>query len=127
MGCAPGSSPGFATRAPSPVAWPTQLTPAGGPVRLAIIGQQAFGKSVLEAFIARSATVAGVFCAPEKPGARPDPLRVASEERGIEVFQLPSLKDEQAARILTGLKVDLGVMAFVVQHVPQAFVNIPKH
>jgi len=96
-------------------------------VRLAIIGQQAFGKSVLEAFIARSATVAGVFCAPEKPGARPDPLRVASEERGIEVFQLPSLKDEQAARILTGLKVDLGVMAFVVQHVPQAFVNIPKH
>jgi len=96
-------------------------------VRLAIIGQQAFGKSVLEAFIARSARVAGVFCAPEKPGARPDPLRVASEERGIEVFQLPSLKDEQAARILTGLKVDLGVMAFVVQHVPQAFVNIPKH
>ena len=38
-----------------------------------------------------------------------------------------SLRDEQAARILTGLGVDLGVMAFVLQHAPQAFVNIPKH
>src|SRR5215472_13985558 len=96
-------------------------------MRLAIIGQQAFGKSVLEAFITRGASVAGVFCAPEKPGAKPDPLRVAGEERGIQVFQLPSLKDEQATRILGGLKVDLGVMAFVVQHAPQAFVNVPKH
>jgi hypothetical protein len=30
-------------------------------------------------------------------------------------------------RILTGLKVDLGVMAFVVQRAPQAFVNILRH
>ena len=96
-------------------------------MRIAIIGQQAFGKSVLEAFVARGVTVAGVFCAPEQPGAKPDPLRLAAEERGIEVFQLRSLKDEQAVRILTGLQVDLGVMAFVIQHAPQSFVNIPKH
>src|ERR1700741_925191 len=62
--------------------------PAGPPhesrMRLAIIGQQAFGKSVLEAFLARGTTVAGVFCAPEeKPGARPDPLRAAADERGL--------------------------------------------
>ncbi|HYB65915.1 MAG TPA: methionyl-tRNA formyltransferase [Steroidobacteraceae bacterium] len=96
-------------------------------MRIAIIGQQAFGKSVLEAFLARGATVAGVFCAPEQPGAKPDPLRLAAEERGVQVFQLGSLKDEQAVRILTGLKVDLGVMAFVIQHAPQSFVNIPTH
>lgn len=96
-------------------------------MRLAIIGQQAFGKSVLEAFISRGATVAGTFCAPEKPGAKPDPLRAAAQERGIQVFQLSSLKDEQAMRILSGLKVDLGVMAFVLQHAPQAFVQIPRH
>ena len=41
-------------------------------MRVAIIGQQAFGKSVLEAFIARDDEVVGVFCAPEKEGARPD-------------------------------------------------------
>ena len=96
-------------------------------MRVAIIGQQAFGKSVLEAFVARGTAVAGVFCAPEPPGARPDPLRLAAEERGIPVFQLPSLKDERAVRILTELQADLGVMAFVTQHAPQSFVNIPKH
>lgn len=96
-------------------------------MRLAIVGQQAFGKSVLEAFLARGTTVAGVFCAPEKPGAKPDPLRLAAEERGLQVLQLPSLKDEQAARALKALNVDLGVMAFVLQFAPQSFVNIPKH
>jgi methionyl-tRNA formyltransferase len=95
-------------------------------MRLAIIGQQAFGKSVLEAFLARGAKVAGVFCAPERPGARPDPLRVAAEEHGVPVFQLRSLKDEQASQILTSLQVDLGVMAYVVQFAPPSFVNIPK-
>ena len=50
-------------------------------MRLAIVGQQAFGKSVLEAFLSRDATVAGVFCAPEKPGDKPDPLRLAAQER----------------------------------------------
>ena len=96
-------------------------------MRLAIVGQQAFGKSVLEAFLARSTTVAGVFCAPEKPGAKPDPLRLAAEERGLQVFQLPSLKDEEASRTLSSLNVDLGVMAFVLQFAPQSFVNVPKH
>ena len=42
-------------------------------MRVVIVGQQAFGKSVLEGFIARGDTVAGVFAAPEKPGSRPDP------------------------------------------------------
>jgi methionyl-tRNA formyltransferase len=96
-------------------------------MRLVIVGQQAFGKSVLEAFLGRGATVAGVFCAPEKPGAKPDPLRLAAEERGVQVFQLRSLKDERAARTLAGLNVDLGVMAYVLQFAPRAFVDIPKH
>ncbi len=44
-------------------------------MRIAIIGQQDFGKAVLEAFLAREDEVAGVFCAPEKEGARADPLQ----------------------------------------------------
>jgi methionyl-tRNA formyltransferase len=96
-------------------------------MRVAIVGQQSFGQSVLEAFLARGATVAGVFCAPEKAGGKPDPLRVAAQQHGLQVFQLQSLKDEQASRILKGLNVDLGVMAFVLQFAPQAFVNIPRH
>ena len=96
-------------------------------MRIAIIGQQAFGQSVLEAFLARGDEVAGVFCAPEKPGARPDPLRVAAEKAGLKVFQLPSLKGEAAENALRALDVDLAVMAYVLQFAPQDFVNIPRH
>ncbi|MBA8907963.1 methionyl-tRNA formyltransferase [Aminobacter ciceronei] len=96
-------------------------------MRIAIIGQQAFGKSVLEAFLARSDEVAGVFCAPEKSGARADPLRLAAEEHGLRLFQLPNLKSPAAEGALRALDVDLAVMAYVLQFAPQAFVNIPKH
>jgi methionyl-tRNA formyltransferase len=96
-------------------------------VRIAIIGQQDFGKAVLEAFLSRGDTVAGVFCAPEKPGAKPDPLRTAADLAGLPVHQLASLKTEEARQVLTSLDVDLGVMAYVLQFVPQSFVNIPRH
>ena len=96
-------------------------------MRIAIIGQQAFGKAVLEAFIARGDDVAAVFCAPEKPGAKPDPLKQAAVDMGLPLYQLPSLKGEDAAEALRALDVDLGVMAYVLQFAPQAFVNIPRH
>lgn len=96
-------------------------------MRIAIIGQQAFGASVLEAFLTRGDEVAGVFCAPEKAGARPDPLRSAAEKAGLKVFQFPSLKGEVAENALRELDVELGVMAYVLQFAPQEFVNIPKH
>src|SRR5512138_622975 len=95
-------------------------------MKIAFVGQQAFGKAVLEAFLARKDQVAGVFCAPEKPGARPDALKVAAEEKGVKVFQFPSLKSEEAKKALKDLNVDIGIMAFVLQFAPQDFVNIPK-
>jgi methionyl-tRNA formyltransferase len=96
-------------------------------MRIAIIGQQDFGKAALEAFAGRGDTVAGVFCAPEKPGARPDALRLAAAERGITLFQLPSLKTPEAQQALRGLNVDIGIMAYVLQFVPQDFAAVPRH
>jgi methionyl-tRNA formyltransferase len=96
-------------------------------MKIAIVGQQDFGKAVLEAFLARGDKVAGVFCAPEKPGARPDALKTAAQEKGVPVFQFASLKSEEARKALKGLDVELGIMAFVLQFAPQDFVTIPKH
>ncbi len=96
-------------------------------MNIAIIGQQDFGKAVLEAFLARGDEVAGVFCAPEKEGAKPDPLRVAAQEKGLRTFQLPSLKGPEAVQAMRDLNVDIGIMAFVLQFAPQDFVKIPKH
>ena len=94
--------------------------------RIAIIGQQDFGKAVLEAFLARGDEVAGVFCAPEKPGAKADALKTAAQEKGVKVFQFASLKSEEAKSALRGLGAELGIMAFVLQFAPQDFVTIPK-
>ena len=96
-------------------------------MKIAIIGQQDFGKAVLEAFLARGDEVAAVFCAPEKDGARPDALRAAAEERGLKVHQFKSLRAPEAAQVLIAAKADIGIMAFVLQFAPQEFVNIPAH
>ena len=94
-------------------------------MRLAIIGQQDFGKAAMEAFIKRGDDVAAVFCAPEK--GRPDPLRLAAEAAGVKVYQFPKLTDPEAQTALKEAKVDIGVMAYVTQFVPQEFCNIPKN
>jgi len=96
-------------------------------MRVAIVGQQDFGKAVLEAFLARGDQVAGAFCAPEKPGARADVLRTFAQEKQIKVFQFPSLKSDEARAAMKGLDAELGIMAFVLQFAPQDFVSIPKH
>src|SRR5215475_8965133 len=96
-------------------------------MKIALIGQQDFGKAVLEAFLARGDTVASVFCAPEKEGSKADPMRVAAQEKGLKVYQLPNLKGPEAVQAMKDADADIGVMAFVLQFAPQEFVNIPKH
>lgn len=95
-------------------------------MKIAIIGQQDFGKAVLEAFVKRGEQVVAVFCAPEKPGAKADPLRAAAEEQGLAVHQFKSLRGEDAHSALKALDIDLGVMAYVLQFAPDSFTQIPK-
>ena len=96
-------------------------------MRVVIVGQQAFGKSVLEGFIARGDTVAGVFAAPEKPGSRPDPLVVAAEERKLPVHRFAKYSAPEALDALKACDADIGVMAYVLLFAPPEFCAIPKH
>lgn len=95
-------------------------------MKIAIIGQQDFGKAVLETFVSRGDEVAGVFCAQEKPGAKADPLRAAAEEKKLKVFQFKSLRADEAHAALQGLNADLGIMAYVLQFAPDSFTHIPR-
>ena len=47
-------------------------------MRIVVHGQQAFGKAVLEALIKRGENVIAVYVAPEKEGAKADPLKEAA-------------------------------------------------
>jgi methionyl-tRNA formyltransferase len=95
-------------------------------MRIAIVGQQDFGKAVLDAFHARGDEVAAVFCAPEKEGAKADPLKVAALEKGLRVHQFQSLRSPEAREAMKAANADIGIMAFVLQFAPQDFVSIPR-
>lgn len=96
-------------------------------MRVAIVGQQAFGKAVLDAFAGRGDQVIGVFSPPEQPSGKADPLRAAAGERKIPVFQFKDYGAAEALDTLRNLNADIGLLAFVTQFLPQAFVNLPKH
>jgi len=96
-------------------------------MRIVIVGQQAFGKAVLDAFTARGDQVAGVFAPPEKTGARPDPLVAAASERGVTVHRHARYSSDEAKQALADLGADLGVMAYVTLFAPPEFCAVPKH
>ncbi len=94
-------------------------------MRIALIGQQAFGKAVLEALLERGEDVIAVYCAPDKEGARPDPLKEAALEHKLPLLQPASFKDPEVWQAFADMKPDLGVMAFVTLFVPEDFLYIP--
>ena len=96
-------------------------------MRIVIVGQQAFGKAVLDAFVARGDTIAGVFAAPERPGARPDPIVVAAEEKKLPVHRFPKYSTPEALDALKALDADIGIMAYVLLFAPPEFCAIPRH
>lgn len=95
-------------------------------MRIALIGQQAFGKAVFDAFVERGHTVAGVFVPVPAPGAKPDPLSMAAQQKGLPVFATASYSDASTIETLRQLEVDLTVMAYVLQFVPLAFCQVPR-
>ena len=96
-------------------------------MRIVVHGQQAFGKAVLEALIRRGENVVAVYVAPEKPGAKADPLKDAAIAAGIPVVQPASYRKPEVWEEFRLLSPDLQVMAFVTLFVPEEFLNIPTY
>jgi len=94
-------------------------------VRIVLNGQQAFGEAVLKALLDRGEEVVAVYCAPDAPGQRPDPLKAAAEARGLPVVQPKSFKDPAVAEAFRTWKPDLAVMAYVTKIVPSSVLGIP--
>ncbi|MBI3434208.1 MAG: methionyl-tRNA formyltransferase [Proteobacteria bacterium] len=94
-------------------------------MRIVVHGQQAFGKAVLEALIKRGDDVVAVYAAPEKEGARADPLKEAALAAKLPVFQPASYRQPPVWEDFRALKPDLQVMAFVTLFVPSEFLNVP--
>lgn len=96
-------------------------------MRIVVHGQQAFGKAVLEALLKRGDEVVAVYVAPEKEGAKADPLKEAALAAKLPVHQPASYRKPEVWEEFKALKPDLQVMAFVTLFVPEEFLNIPTH
>src|SRR5438094_2176752 len=94
-------------------------------MRIVVHGQQAFGKAVLEALLKRGDEVVAVYVAPEKEGAKADPLKEAALAASLPVYQPASYRKPEVWEEFRALEPDLQVMAFVTLFVPEDFLNIP--
>jgi methionyl-tRNA formyltransferase len=94
-------------------------------MRIVVHGQQAFGKAVLEALLKRGDEVVAVYVAPEKEGAKADPLKEAALAAKLPVYQPASYRKPEVWAEFKTLKPDLQVMAFVTLFVPEEFLNMP--
>ena len=88
-------------------------------MRLIVMGQQAFGKGVLEALLERGEDVVAVYCAPDKEGRPVDPLKEAALEKGLPVHQPADFRDPEVLARMRALKADLCLMAYVTIFVPE--------
>ena len=95
-------------------------------MKLIVHGQQAFGKSVLEALLARREMICAVYCAPDLEGGRPDPLKAFAQDQELPVFQPQSYKDPTVWEQIRSLEADLCVMAYVTLMVPEEALNAPR-
>ncbi len=96
-------------------------------MRILLIGQAAFGAKVFEALQAQKENVVGVFTPAEQPGQRPDPLKTAAVDAGIDVVQPRSYKTEQTFDQYKAFNPDLTVMAFVTDIIPARYFEVPTH
>ncbi len=95
-------------------------------LRVVIIGQAEFGRSVLERLTkATDYEVCGVFTPPDKENATPNSMNKLANELNIQCFQFPKLKTAIALDTFTKLKPGLCVMAYVTDIVPVSMLNIP--
>jgi methionyl-tRNA formyltransferase len=94
-------------------------------MRIALIGQAAFGRAVLEALAADDRNeIVGVF-APPSEGQREDPTVEVSKSLALPLFQFASLKSPDAIEQYKALRPELGVLAFVTQIVPTETLRCP--
>lgn len=94
-------------------------------MRIVLIGQAAFGEAVLSRLLADREEVVAVFCPPDAPGGKGNPLREKAEEAGVAVFQPRHMRDPEVYDQLVALRPDLNVLAFVTDIIPQRVLDLP--
>jgi methionyl-tRNA formyltransferase len=94
-------------------------------LRIAIMGQAAFGAKVLETLSDRGEKIIAAWLPQGKAGGKPDPLKTAADGRGIPAFQPESYRNPETLEAFRSTNPDLLIMAFVTDIIPPSFFGIP--
>lgn len=95
-------------------------------MRIILIGQAAFAEKTLDKLIAKGEEVLAVFCFPDAPGGRIDPVKQRALQLGIPVHQHKTLKTPEVTEQFVSLNADLAILAFVSQIIPPPVFNAPR-
>jgi len=99
-------------------------------MRTVFMGTPGFSVPVLVALLDAGHEVVGVYTQPDRPVGRrrqpaPSPVKEAAQERGLPIFQPPSLKRAEAQEELAGLTPDMIVVAAYGLFLPKATLDLP--
>lgn len=94
-------------------------------MRIALIGQAAFGEGALVALLEAGEQVVVTFCPPD-PAGRPAKMRLLAEQKGIPVVQPRKMRDPEVSEAYAQYQPDLSVMAFVTDIVPQRILDAAR-
>ncbi len=99
---------------------------------MVFMGTPQFALPSLRAILASRQRLVGVYTQGDKPSGRggglaSPPVKQLALERGLPVFQPPSLRREEARRELAELKPDLIVVVAYGKILPQEVLDIPPH
>lgn len=94
-------------------------------MRIALIGQAAFGAEVFKALKDAGEDIV-VVSAPSDRDGRPDPLKSSAEAAGVPALDTKSLKTKDGAALYSQFQPDLAVMAFVTTIIPEEVLNAPS-
>jgi len=95
-------------------------------MRIALIGQAAFGAEVFKKLHERGENIVGIFCPPDSPKGKVDPLKEAAQAVAAPVFQPRRMKDVEALEQMKSLTPDLAILAFVTDIVPERVLEVPR-
>jgi methionyl-tRNA formyltransferase len=92
-------------------------------MRIALIGQAAFGEKTLEALLGEGEQVVVVYMPPDPPVSKGNSFRELAERNGIPVRQPARLRAPEVFEEYKEFRPDLNVMAFVTDIVPLTILN----
>lgn len=95
-------------------------------MRIILIGQAAFAEKTLEKLVGKGEEIVAVYCPPDMPGGKLDPVKQKALELSIPVRQHKTLKTPAVREEFVALNADLAILAFVPYIVPPPVFSAPR-